>query len=127
MRLRTPSEYRVQIWIPYLRRDTEALEGIQRLATRSVRRMRGLSCEERQKALKSYSVEMRLADLILAQQPVRQGSDLCIFQPKDGEILKSHELTSKQRLRHIIRKNLTGKVVNGWNRLPAATIKAQSE
>jgi len=64
--VRPSLEYCEQFWAPYLRKDVEALERVQKRFTRMIPGMKSLSYEERLRTLALYSLEFRRmrADLI---------------------------------------------------------------
>ena len=123
-------EYCVQAWSPFLRRDIEALERVQRRATRMVEGLAGQSYEDRLKALNLFSLGYRrLRGDMIEMYKVVQGMDSVdrnMFHFREGRTLRGHMHTLRKdfcrtRMRQ---KFFSQRVVGEWNRLPAEVVSA---
>jgi len=131
--MRPHLESRVQLWSPQHKKDMDVLEQVQRKATKMIRGLKCLSCEDRLRELVLFSLEKR-----------RLGGDLkAAFQylkgayRKDGEGLFTRVCSDRSRANDsklkegrfrldIRKKFFTMRVVRHWNRLPRAAVDAPS-
>ena len=116
------------VWSPYLRKDVDCLEKVQRRANKLVRGLKDKSYEERQRLLGITSLEERRirGDLIQVFRIVKgfDKVDLGTFFELDnggGYALRGHKWKLKVNR---CRRQLS--VVNLWNRLPATVVEASS-
>ncbi|KFV98296.1 hypothetical protein N327_12889, partial [Fulmarus glacialis] len=126
-------EYCVQLWSPQHRKDMDLLEWVQRRATKMIRGVERLSCEERLRELGLFSLEKRKLweDLIAVFQHLKGA------YKKDGDKIFSRACCDRTRrngfklkegrFRLAIRKKFfTVRVVKHWNRLPREVVDAPS-
>lgn len=127
-------EYANQIWCPYLVKDVEALENVQRRATRMVPQLKGLSYEERLRKLDLPTLAYRRSrgDQIETYKIITHKYDPdCtrgIFKMRDDSITRGNSLKIfKEGSRLNIRKNtFSNRVVNNWNDLPEWVVSSGS-
>ena len=126
-------EYCVQAWSPYLVKDIECLEKVQRRATRLVKGIRDLPYERRLDILNLYPLSMRRirGDLIETFK-ILKGIDhvdpSTFFQMSHTSHLRGHSLKLfKKRSRTVLRRNFfSNRVVDQWNQLPDDVIDADT-
>jgi ribonucleases P/MRP protein subunit RPP40 len=126
-------EYCVQAWSPYLKKDIEAIERVQRRATKLIEGYHNMSYEDRLKKTGLISLEKRRVrgDLIQVFK-ILTGFDKIdyklFFELVRGGKTRGHKLKLvKNRSNGNLRKNFfSQRIVNCWNSLPQEVVEADS-
>ena len=124
-------EYCIQLWSPQHKKDMDLLEWVQRTATKMVSRMGHLSCEERLRELRLFSLQKRRlqGDVIVTFEYLKgaygKGGDN-LFSKACCDRTRSNGFKLREdRFRLDIRKKfVTMRVVTHWNRLPREVVDA---
>jgi len=126
-------EYCIQAWSPYFKKDIDALEKVQRRASKLIPDIRRFSYEARLKKLNLYPLEIRRlrGDLIEAYKILHGFEDVdpnLFFRRSNqiqlrGNSLKLYKKRSKLLLRA---KFFSQRVVDHWNELPNDVVNASS-
>ena len=130
--VRPHMEFAIQAWSPYLKKDIECLEKVQRRATKLVKGFRKFSCEERLRKLGLITLADRLlrGDLIEAYKIITGKEKLKIgdfFEVSDaGYNLRGHcYKLATRRSRLEVRRNFFSQCMVGpWDQLPTHIVKA---
>ena len=126
-------EYGQQACSPYLEKDIQKLEGVQRRATKLLKSIENMEYKDRLKHLNIYSIEDRLmrGDMILMYRIMTEDININrrrLFVVKDsktrGHHLKVHYgPTSKLDIRH---KFFSQRVIGPWNKLPPYVVSSKT-
>jgi hypothetical protein len=130
--VRPKLEYCVQAWRPFLQRDIDLLEKVQRRATRMIVKDENKTYEERLQILNWTTLETRRlrGDLIQTFKILKglDKVDSSMYFVKSSTGLRGHSLKlfkSGSRL-DIRRFFFSQRVVDEWNRLPESAIQCQT-
>ena len=130
-------EYGSCIWSPHLKRDIDAIERVQRRATRMIPALRHLSYTDRLKSLKLQTLKFRRerADIIetyniLTQKHIINTDCRCHLCPDKHMFQKSLATTTRGHSMKLQSQKATGnryhflatRVVNTWNHLTETTV-----
>jgi len=126
-------EYCVQVWCPYLRKDIDRIERVQRRATKLIEGYSTMTYLERLSATGLISMEKRRVrgDLIEAYK-ILKGKDQVnyknFFEIQSSSRTRGHNCRIVKQRSHLdIRKYFfSQRVVNAWNKLPQVVVDAES-
>ncbi|XP_072013931.1 uncharacterized protein [Amphiura filiformis] len=127
-------EYANSVWSPYLKRDIDKLEKVQRRATKIVPSLRDTPYTTRLMLLDLPTLAYRRlqGDLIQVYKILHELQDIEVSKmfdmTRNVKGLRGHDLKiNKQRCFSRLRQNcFSQRVCNVWNKLPAAVVHAQS-
>ena len=126
-------EYANQIWSPYLKKDINSIENVQRRATKQIAGMQNLTYEERLRKLKLPTLAYRRlrGDMIetykiLTEKYDRQACEG--FFELNTTSTRGHNLKlAKRHCKTNVRKySFTFRVIDTWNSLPQQVVSAPS-
>jgi ribonucleases P/MRP protein subunit RPP40 len=131
--VRPKLEYCIQAWSPYLKKDIDMIERVQRRALKLVQEFKELSYEDRLLRAGLTTLEKRRVrgDLIQVFKIVRGFDKLNFnnfFEYSKVSYVRGHSLKFvKNRSRLDIRKHyFSQRVVNAWNKLPQHVVESVS-
>jgi ribonucleases P/MRP protein subunit RPP40 len=132
--VRPKLEYCIQAWRPYLKKDIDKLEKVQRRATKIITECKGLSYQERLKVTGLTTLEKRRdrGDMIEVFKSVKGLNSVDyrkFFEPSDNRhTTRGHSFKLvKVRSRLESRRNFfSTRVVSAWNSLPQNIVDASS-
>ena len=126
-------EYCMQAWSPYIRKDVEKLERVQRRASKIIPSIRQLNYIDRLRKMKLQTLETRAmrADMILVFRIIKEADEDTIskfFEFDRNNRYRGHKYKIvKKHCNTDIRKNFFSfRVVNFWNEMPECIVDSTS-
>ncbi len=125
-------EYCIQAWRPYLQKDVDKLERVQRRFTKIIPELRNMPYEQRLNKLKLTTLETRRirGDMLEVFKIVKglEGLNASDFFEFSTSTTRGHTLKLfKQRSRLDVRKySFSQRVINEWNSLPEDAINVDT-
>jgi len=117
----------VQLWSLQHSKDMYVLECVQRRATKMIRGLEHLCCENRLRELGLFSLEKRRHDLMAAFQYLKKDGEGLFTRVCSDRTRGNSSKLKEGRFRLDIRKKFfTMRVVKHWNRLPREAVDAPS-
>ena len=131
--VRPKLEYCIQAWRPYLKKDIDKIERVQRRATKLISECKNLSYEDRlvKSGLTTLEARRNRGDMIEVFKFTKRITKMNpnnLFNYSTSTRTRGHQFKLvKDRPRLDIRKNFfTHRVVNSWNALPSYVVEAES-
>ena len=131
--VRPKLEYCVQAWRPYLRKDIDKIERVQRRATKLIAECRNLPYEDRLKYTGLTTLEARrdrgdMIEVFKLMKGITKVDSNKLFHVNSNSRTRGHSYKlDKSRPRLDIRKNyFSHRIVNKWNTLPTYVIESDS-
>ncbi len=122
----------MHLWSPQLRKEIDAIERVQRRATRLIPGRVRLSYEERLKETGFYSLERRRLrgdriEMFKIMKGINKTTADELFNRVDSDRTRGHSLRlKKRRVKTVVRQGtFTQRVVNAWNGLPGKVVAAE--
>ena len=128
-------EYANSVWCPYRKKDIDAIENVQRRATKMLPNLSTLSYPDRLRKLKLPSLRFRRlrGDMIETFKILsgiydeRVTGEMFELTPRDSTTRGHQYKLVKRRCRLDQRKNyFTNRVVDTWNNLPESVVSAKT-
>ena len=126
-------EYAVQFWSPYMRKDIDKLERVQRRATKLIPSLRLKPYEQRLIEAKLPSLELRRlrGDLIQVFKIVKEIDNVTMenyfeFYNEDRTRNNGIKLKGKRFNTNAAKNYFTYRVISKWNELPAEVVGSKS-
>ena len=122
----------MQFWSPQFWKDIDAIERVQRKATRLISGRARLSYEEQLKETGLYTLERRRlrGDMIEMFKIMKSKDKISadeLFNRVDSDRTRGHSLRLKKRVKTVVMQGtFTQRVVNAWNGLPGQVVAAET-
>lgn len=126
-------EYCVQFWGPYFKKDIEALEKVQRRATKLIPGIKDEPYEERLRILNLFSLQKRrmrgdLIEVFKYLKGINKAQYASLLRPSSVSRTRGHKwkLVKGKFSTNIRKYFFSQRVISVWNRLPDHVVEAES-